>query len=251
MGSELKIKIPWPILHQIKQDFRIYRDTSPYLDPEEEHWSLCRLQTRFGSLQIDLKQLLCDCAILVESREQYDSPIRITKRTVNFAKRVFQRLPQYLERDLLGLMYETLFDENARIGGETTWERQFAQVHDPAAGTVNLFWLKELLKVLGAGSLDIAEIRSLLKELYAKDGLYGKKRWQRLIEINIRPVRPRGRPRNTEYDQIFGKRLATGQKETYGKLIRDLSTYKSIDPEKLRNRAKASVSYRKKRQQAP
>jgi phage protein U len=198
----------------------------------------CYVKTNLGYLEIDIRSLLYLTARLITPHEVTE----ITEAVLETALRAIQRLPDYLMHDLVGIGYEEFLRE--RLDLELHRRKNDDNLHGNKEKSIHLFEM--LLSNVGPGLLQIDAFRDEFIRLFSGDGYIGKKTWKIFVESKIRVKKRRGRPRKSEYDLIYQQRKEDAQ-ESYGKLLRKISSSESVSHAVLLNRAKAAVAYRKRK----
>lgn len=191
-----------------------------------------------GCLEIDIRNLLYLTARLVSPNEVTE----ITEDVLDMALRVVGRLPDYLMNDLIGSRYEELIGE--RLDLELHPRKDDDQMQENREKGIRL--LELLLRNVGPGLLEIDPFRREFISLFSSDGYVGRKAWTSFIESKVRVKRRKGRPRKHEYDLIYQQRTGCTP-ESYGKLLRRIAGSDTLNYADVLNRAKAAVSYRKRK----
>jgi hypothetical protein len=241
------LQLSGPMLLKAQEAFAAYR----YEQPEElrDGKGFCYVNTALGYFEIDIFSLLSTTAIFTKrgARVTSGENLEITEEVINAALYVLRRLPSYVMTDLIGIAFEHDSNRNLSKGDHpVTWAELSKLIYNREDHKGDLGLLQAVLKKLGPGSLEMDDLRDGLTLLFSRKGLFGPKAWQKLIKDSLHPRKRRGRPRKTEYDQIFAKQISNSKKETYGKLIRELPNADSETHETLRNRLKVAMAYRKK-----
>ena len=205
-----------------------WRDTPRY----------CYVKTVLGYLEIDIRKLLYLMAYVVSP----DEVTEITEDVLEMALRVVERLPDYLMNDLLGSRHEELLRK--RVDLELRPRRDDDQLQVDTEAGIHLVRL--LLSKIGPGILEIDLLRHTFTGLFSSRGYVGRKAWTSFVESSVQVKRRKGRPRKSEYDLIYQQRTG-GAPESYGKLLRQISSSDTITRDVFLNRAKAAVSYRKRK----
>jgi len=244
--GEPEVKISRHVLRRVLHELA-HGKTSPGVRGRCK-WGYCYIETSLGRLKVDVYDLL----ILMARSHPWPlfkyvwKPTEITDEIVDAALLAVRRLPGYIREDLWGIALEqqfgSFFDDSAT---KPSWTEVAAILNDTTRRRINLRALRRILSRLGVRALRIDDVRTALTILFDGDGPIGEEAWDRLVE-RIQLVKPKGRPRKTDYDRLYEKRVSSSDNSSYGKLIRELAEFQSVPADVLRNRAKASVSYRKK-----
>jgi hypothetical protein len=196
------------------------------------------VKTALGYLEIDIRRLLFLTAHLVSPSEVTE----ITENVLDMAVRVVKRLPYYLMNDLLGSRCEELIRPHFEF--EIYRRQPNDGLKENKEKAIRL--LEILLSGVGPFLLEIDAFRHEFNKLFSPDGYIGEKAWTSFIKSKVRVKRRKGRPRKPEYDLIFQARSGITP-ESYGKLLRRLTDLDAVNHADALNRAKAAVSYRKRK----
>lgn len=208
------------------------------------------IETVLGTLRVDVRNLLMLTAQFYPwPLFKYKlKPVEITDEIVDGALAIVHRLPFYIWEDFNGIALEENFASFFKDSRTTpSWTEVATILNDTKRRVINLRALRHILSHLGVNALRIDEVRAALTILFDSDGALGSQAWKKLVHERLQLAKRRGRPRKAAYDQLYQKRVSSSANASYGKLIRELAEFQSVPVEILRNRAKASVSYRKRK----
>jgi hypothetical protein len=213
--------------------------------PRGGKFGLCYLETPLGTLEIRIDTLLALMAPI--GGKISGDEIEITDAIVEASVNALDRIPEYMSQDLFGILMEATAERYAMDHGLSfDWRPFQKKLLNPANDRFRITALRRLFEVWSTASLEMDAVRAAFYQIVSKRGSL-QQPWKKFVNTHLRNKKKPGRPSNTDYDVLFKKRATNPKTETFGKLVRELTTAASVPPDVARNRLKAAAAYRRKK----